>query len=339
MKAIGYTDAQFGLPIDDPHALAEFILPDPVPRERDLLVEVRAVSVNPGDTKIRRRSKPPPNEVRVLGWDAVGIVRATGSEVTLFEPGDRVWYAGSNTRPGTNSQLHRVDERIVGHAPASLDDARAAALPLTGITAWELLFDRLEIERDTGAGSILVVGAGGGVGSILVQLARQLTRLVVIGTASRPLTADWVRDLGAHYVIDHSRPLSTELSKIGLCPVDYAASLTQTDRHIWEIAESLRPQGRIGLIDDPGLFDIRILKPKSISLHWELMLTRPGYETPDMIAQHRILEELATLVDKGVIRSTYSEHYGKINAANLRRAYARIESGTTRGKIVLEGWE
>ena len=340
MKAIGYTAAQFGLPIDDAGALTEFTLPDPAPRGRDLLVEVRAVSVNPVDTKVRRGTRPEAGETKVLGWDAVGIVRAAGPETSVFKPGDRVWYAGSITRPGTNSQLHLVDERIVGHAPASLDDAAAAALPLTGLTAWELLFDRLRIERGAGAGqSILVVGAGGGVGSILVQLARQLTQLTVIGTASRPQTADWVRALGAHHVIDHGRPLSAELSRLGIPQVDYVASLTQTDRHIAEIVESLRPQGRLGLIDDPAPFDVRLLKRKALSLHWELMFTRAIYETPDMIAQHLILEELAALLDKGTLRSTLSEHYGTIGAANLRRAHALIESGTARGKIVLEGWE
>lgn len=340
MKAIGYTEAQFGLPIADPNALAEFTLPDPTPHGRDLLVEVRAVSVNPVDTKVRRNTTPSVGDVKVLGWDAVGIVRATGSEASLFKPGDRVWYAGSIARPGTNCQLHLVDERIVGHAPSSLGDAAAAALPLTGLTAWELLFDRLQITQGAGAGqSILVIGAGGGVGSILVQLARQLTQLTVIGTASRPETADWARNLGAHYVVDHSRPLSQELQRIEIPQVHYVASLTQTDRHLPEIVESLVPQGRLGLIDDPGPFDIKLLKRKSISLHWELMFTRAIYETPDMIAQHRILEELAALLDTGVVRSTLAEHYGTINADNLRRAHALIESGTARGKIVLEGWK
>lgn len=340
MKAIGYTHAQFGLPIDNPNALAEVTLPDPAPQGRDILVEVRAVSVNPVDTKVRRGSTPAAGEVKVLGWDAVGVVRATGSDVSLFKPGDRVWYAGSIARPGSNCQLHLVDERIVGHAPKSLDDAEAAALPLTGLTAWELLFDRLQIAPGTGTGqSILIVGAGGGVGSILVQLARQMTQLTVIGTASRPETVDWVRNLGAHHVIDHSRPLSEELRRIGVPHVHYVASLTQTDTHLAEIVESLIPQGRLALIDDPAPFDVKLLKRKSISLHWELMFTRAIYETPDMIAQHRILEELATLLDRGTLRSTLAEHYGTINADNLRRAHALVESGAARGKIVLEGWE
>ena len=340
MKAIGYTHAQFGLPIENPNALAEIPFPDPAPQGRDILVEVRAVSVNPVDTKVRRGSTPAAGEVKVLGWDAVGVVRATGSDVSLFKPGDRVWYAGSIARPGSNCQRHLVDERIVGHAPTSLGDAEAAALPLTGLTAWELLFDRLQIAPGTGTGqSILIVGAGGGVGSILVQLARQMTQLTVIGTASRPETVDWVRNLGAHHVIDHSRPLSEELRRIGVSHVHYVASLTQTDTHLAEIVESLIPQGRLALIDDPAPFDVKLLKRKSISLHWELMFTRAIYETPDMIAQHRILEELATLLDRGTLRSTLAEHYGTINADNLRRAHALVESGAARGKIVLEGWE
>lgn len=339
MKAIGYTSAQFGLGIDQPEALLDLTLPDPVPSGRDLLVEVRAIAVNPVDTKVRKSANPPAGETKVLGWDAVGIVRAVGPEVTLFKPGERVWYAGSITRAGANSQLHLVDERIVGHAPASLSDAEAAALPLTALTAWEMLFDRLEVAPGKGLGqSLLIVGAAGGVGSILVQLARRLTGLTVIGTASRPETQAWIRELGAHHVIDHSQPLSTELKRIGQAPVDYVISLTQTDQHIAEIVESLKPQGRFGLIDDPAPFDIKLLKRKALSLHWELMFTRAIFQTPDMIAQHRILEDVASLVDAGVIRTTLGEHFGTINADNLRRAHALLESGKARGKIVLEGW-
>ncbi|MFT3850289.1 MAG: zinc-binding alcohol dehydrogenase family protein [Propionivibrio sp.] len=339
MKAIGYTSAQFGLPVDHPEALLDLNLPDSAPVGRELLVEVRAIAVNPVDTKVRKSANPPEGEPKVLGWDAVGTVRAVGPEVNLFRPGERVWYAGSITRPGANSQLHVVDERIVGHAPQSLPDAAAAALPLTALTAWELLFDRLGVAPGQGLGqSIMIVGAAGGVGSILVQLARRLTRLTVIASASRAETQAWARELGAHHVIDHSQPLTAELKRLGLEAVDYVASLTQTDQHIAEIAESLRPQGRLGLIDDPAPFDIKLLKRKAISLHWELMFTRAIFETPDMIAQHRILEDAAALVDAGVIRSTLGEHFGTINAENLRRAHALLESGKARGKIVLEGW-
>ncbi|MFT3735259.1 MAG: zinc-binding alcohol dehydrogenase family protein [Rhodocyclaceae bacterium] len=338
MKAIAYTTAQFGLPIANAEALLDVTLSEPVAGARDLLVEVRAIAVNPVDTKVRKSNNPPAGEHKVLGWDAVGIVKAVGPEVTLFKPGERVWYAGSIARPGVNSERHLVDERIAGHAPASLKDAEAAALPLTGITAWEMLFDRLEIKQGQSGDAILVIGAAGGVGSIMIQLLRQLTGLTVIGTASRPETQAWVRELGAHHVIDHSQSLSEELKRIGVPQVRYVVSLTQTDQHIAQIVESLTPQGRFGLIDDPAPFDIKLLKRKSISLHWELMFTRAIFQTEDMIAQHRILEELTELVDAGRIRTTLGEHFGVINAANLRRAHALLESGKARGKIVLEGW-
>lgn len=337
MKAVGYTKP---LPISEAAALVDIQLPDPRPAGRDLLVEVRAVSVNPVDTKVRKRETPPEGEHKVLGWDASGIVRDVGDGVTLFKPGDRVWYAGSIARAGSNSELQLVDERIVGRMPASLDFAQAAALPLTSITAWELLFDRFGIlpgKRPTGD-TLLVIGAAGGVGSIMVQLARRLTSLTVIGTASRPETQQWVRELGAHHVIDHAKPLAAELARIGIPAVTHIASLTQTDAHFAQIVEAIAPQGKLGLIDDPKALDVTALKRKSVSLHWELMFTRALFETPDMIAQHRLLTEVAELVDAGLIRTTLGEHYGAINAANLKRAHALIESGKARGKIVLEGW-
>ena len=335
MKAVAYT--QNGLPIDDPRSLVDIDLPLPQPGPRDLLVKVHAVSVNPVDTKVRRNAAV--TEPRVLGWDAVGVVRGVGSEVSLFQPGDAVFYAGSITRPGSNSEYHLVDERIVGRKPASLSDAQAAALPLTAITAWELLFERLGVPEGGAQGkSLLVVGAAGGVGSILVQLARQLTGVTVIGTASRPETADWVKEMGAHHVIDHSQPLSEALSSAGLPQVDYVASLTHTDHHYPQIIEALRPQGRFLLIDDPATLDAMPLKRKSISLHWELMFTRPMFETPDMIEQHHLLNRVAGLVDEGIIKTTVNEEYGTINAANLRRAHALVESGRSRGKVVLAGF-
>lgn len=337
MKAIGYYES---LPADDANALLDLNLPEPGPGPRDLLVEVRAVSVNPVDTKLRRNSAPAAGQARVLGFDAAGVVRAVGSEASLFKPGDRVWYAGSIARPGSNAELQLVDERIAGPMPASLDFAEAAALPLTAITAWELLFDRLQVSRGhSSAQTLLVTGAGGGVGSILVQLARQLTGLRVIGTASRAETRDWVLGLGAHEVLDHSRPLAEELRRCGVAAVDYVASLTHTDQHYDAFIEALRPQGRLGLIDDPAApLDVMKLKRKALSLHWEMMFTRPLFETPDMIEQHRLLAEMARLIDTGVIRTTLGEHYGRINASNLRRAHALIESGQARGKIVLEGF-
>ncbi|MGK9067164.1 zinc-binding alcohol dehydrogenase family protein [Stutzerimonas chloritidismutans] len=336
MKAIGYTQS---LPIDDPRALLDIELPEPVLGPRDLLVEVRAISVNPVDTKIRMRVQPEAGQHQVLGWDVAGVVRAVGSDVSLFKPGDEVFYAGALDRPGANSELHRVDERIVGRKPASLDFAAAAALPLTSITAWELLFERLQIaEGSERSESLLIVGAAGGVGSILTQLARQLTGLQVIGTASRSETRDWVRDLGAHEVIDHSEPLAAELKRVGIDEVSHVASLTHTDVHLPQIVEALRPQGRLALIDDPASLDISLLKRKSLSLHWEFMYTRSMFQTADMIEQHRLLNRVAELIDRGVLKTTLGEHYGTINAHNLRRAHAFIESGKAKGKIVLEGF-
>lgn len=337
MKAIAY---QHTLPIDQAQSLQDITLPDPVASGRDLLVEVRAISVNPVDTKIRNGVAPAADEWKVLGWDAAGVVSAVGPEVANFKVGDRVWYAGSIARSGTNSELHLVDERIVGKMPASLDFSKAAALPLTGITAWEMLFDRLGIDQDPtpNAATILIIGAAGGVGSIMVQLARQLTSLTVIGTASRPETKAWVHELGAHHVIDHSQRLSQELKRIGIPQVDYIVSLTETDQHLAEIAESIAPQGKFGLIDDPKLLNVNLFKRKSVSLHWELMFTRSLFGTADMAEQGRLLTRLAELVDAGCIRTTVGEHFGTINATNLKRAHALLESGQARGKIVLEGF-
>ena len=328
------------LPASDPLSLQDITLPDPVAEGHDLLVEVRAVSVNPVDTKVRRGLPKDSGEPSVLGWDAAGIVRDTGSGVTLFRPGDRVWYAGARNRPGSNSELQLVDERIVGPMPETLTFSQAASLPLTSITAWELLFDRLMLRQGGHDGEkLLVVGAAGGVGSILIQLARQLTEITVIATASRPQSQAWVRDLGAHAVIDHSRALSAGLAESAPGDVDYVVSLNQTDHHFDEIVTVLKPQGKLALIDDPGPIDVRKMKRKCLSLHWELMFTRSLFGTPDMVAQHTLLNDVAALVDAGRIKSTLTESFGAINAANLRRAHAFIESGRATGKIVLEGFD
>jgi zinc-binding alcohol dehydrogenase family protein len=335
MKAIAFT--QHGLPIEDPNALIDMDLPKPTPGPRDLLVQVRAVSVNPVDTKIRAGSAA--TEPKVVGWDAVGTVREVGAEVTLFQPGDEVFYAGSIVRPGSYSEFHLVDERIVGHKPKSLDDAHAAALPLTSITAWELLFDRLGVAEGGGEGhTLLITGAAGGVGSILIQLARQLTKMTIIGTASRPETRDWITQLGAHHVIDHSQPLVAQLEQIGVGQVSHVASLTHTGSHFEQLIEALQPQGRLAVIDDPKTLDVMPMKRKALSLHWELMFTRSLFETPDMIKQHELLNRVSTLIDQGVLKTTLGEHFGQINAANMRRAHAVVESGKAKGKIVLEGF-
>jgi zinc-binding alcohol dehydrogenase family protein len=336
MKAVGYHAC---LPINESNALEDLTLPDPVPGERDLLVRVHAVSVNPVDVKIRQRRAPAEGQAAVLGWDAVGTVEQVGTQVTAFKAGDRVYYAGAIDRPGSNSELHLVDERIVAKAPASLDDAQAAALPLTSITAWELLFDRLRVPVNGGASkTLLVIGGAGGVGSILIQLARQLTQLRIVATASRESTRQWCLELGAHVVIDHSQPLAQALKDAGIDAVDAVAALTQTSAHYEQIIECLRPQGQIAIIDDPESLDATKLKSKSISLHWELMFTRSLYQTEDMAEQGKLLEKVAQLVDAGRIRSTVNDNFGAITAANLRRAHAFLESGKAQGKVVLVGF-
>lgn len=337
MKAIGYHQS---LPLTHPDALIDLDLPAPAPGPRDLLVRVAAVSVNPVDTKVRRHRAPQPGQPEILGWDAVGTVEALGADVSGFAVGDRVYYAGAINRPGSNAELHVVDHRIAARAPTTLSDADAAALPLTAITAWELLFDRLGVLEGGGAGqTLLVTGAAGGVGSILVQLARQLTELRVVGTASRPQTQDWVRSLGAHAVIDHSQPLRPQLVAAGVAEVELIASLTHTDQHWDALVDLAAPQGRIGLIDDPATpLDVMALKRKALSLHWEMMFTRSMFGTRDIAAQGQLLARVAGLVDTGRLRSTVSEHLSPINAAQLRRAHALVESGRMRGKVVLSGF-
>ncbi|CAG2332010.1 zinc-binding alcohol dehydrogenase family protein [Burkholderia sola] len=335
MKAVVYT--QHGLPAERPESLIDADVPQPEAAPRDLLVKVDAIAVNPVDTKVRIGS--PTVQPRILGWDAVGTVEAIGSNVSMFAPEDKVFFAGSISRPGAYAQYVLVDERIAGRKPATLSDAQAAALPLTSLTAWELLFDRLGIAEGGGDGdALLIVGAAGGVGSMLTQLARRLTRLRVIGTASRPETRAWAQALGAHDVIDHTEPLLEGLRRIGAPQVRYVASLTQTDVHYPQLVEALAPQGRLAVIDDPDTLDAMPLKRKSISLHWELMFTRSLFETDDMVRQHDILERVSTLIDDGTLRTTMADHFGTIEAENLRRAHALIESGRARGKVVLEGF-
>lgn len=337
MKAVGYQ--QPGA-IDRADALIDIEIARPVPTGRDLLVEVQAIAVNPVDTKVRRSAAPPEGEYKVLGYDAVGIVRETGPDATLFRPGDAVWYAGAIDRAGSNAEFQLVDERLVGRKPSSLSPADAAALPLTGITAWELLFDRLKVPLagEGRPGTLLIVGAAGGVGSILIQLARQRTGLTVVGTASRPESRAWALALGAHHVIDHRQPFAPQIEALGVPPVDYAISLTHTDQHFAQLVDALAPQGKLALIDDPEPIDVRLMKRKSLSLHWELMFTRSLFRTDDMDAQHRLLNAIADMVDQGAIRSTVQAKLGPICAANLRQAHALLESGTAVGKIVLEGF-
>ena len=336
MKAVGYREMG---PIDRPDALVDIDLPRPVPTGRDLLVRVVAVSVNPVDTKVRRRASAEPGGWKVLGFDAAGEVVEIGPDVTGFRPGDQVYYAGSIARPGANSEFHLVDERITGHKPQSLSEAEAAALPLTAITAWEMLFDRLDVFRPVpGSESILVIGGAGGVGSIAIQLLRARTDLTVIATASRPETEAWARELGAHHVIDHSRPMPPQVAALGLGAPGFVFATTGTDRHLADVIELIAPQGRFGVIDDPESLDILGFKRKAVSVHWEMMFARSVFQTPDMGEQGRLLDEVARMVDDGRIRTTLTDVIRPINAANLKAAHALIESGRARGKIVLEGF-
>jgi zinc-binding alcohol dehydrogenase family protein len=341
MKAVGYVNS---LPIAEPAALQDLDLPKPVPGPHDLLVKVAAISVNPVDFKVRQGRQGTAEAPVVLGWDAVGTVTEVGSAVSLFRPGDEVFYAGNIARPGSNAEYQLVDERITGRKPRSLDVFAAAALPLTALTAYEMLFDRLVIPRrdatnGTGTGKkLLIIGGAGGVGSIAIQLARQLTDLTVIATASRPESIAWVKQHGAHHAIDHRQPINEELARIGTEHVDYIFSTNASDHHWAAITAAIAPQGKIGLIDDPAAVDVRPLKRKSASLHWELMFTRSIFTTPDIRRQHDILNEVADLVDRGVIKTTVAENFGTINAANLRRAHALLESGKSIGKIVLGGF-
>jgi zinc-binding alcohol dehydrogenase family protein len=337
VKAVAY---QTPGAIDREDALSDITLDEPEAQGRDLLVQIHAVSVNPIDTKLRRKLAPEEGKWRVLGFDAAGIVEAVGPEARKFKPGDAVFYAGSVVRPGTNSEYHLVDERIVGSKPASLSDAEAAALPLTAVTAWEMLFDRLIVDQPTaeGANLILVIGGAGGVGSIAIQLLRALTDLIVVATASRPETKDWARKCGAHHVIDHGQPLAPQVESLGHGAPGFVFSTTQTDRHFSDIVELIAPQGRLGVIDDTENLNVLAMKPKCLSLHWEMMFARSRFATPDMAEQGRILDEVSKLVDAGRLRSTLTTVAGKIDAKTLRAAHAQIESGTTRGKIVLEGF-
>ncbi|WP_110601567.1 zinc-binding alcohol dehydrogenase family protein [Salinicola lusitanus] len=337
MKAVAYRNAGA---IDRDDALIDIELDEPTPGDRDLLVEIHAVSVNPVDTKVRGNMAPEAGTARVLGWDAAGVVKAVGRDVKGFTPGDEVWYSGDLQRPGTNAEYHLVDERLVSRKPTSLSFAEAAALPLTSLTAWEMLFDRLDVTRSVpgAANAVLIVGGAGGVGSIAIQLLKRRTDFTVIATASRPETREWVESLGADAVIDHRQPLPAQIEALGFGAPGLVFSTTHSDKHRDDIIALMAPQGRFGLIDDPVGFVIDDFKRKSISIHWELMYTRSLFQTPDMHAQGDILERVAAMVDRGEIRTTLTETLGTIDAANLKRAHALIESGRARGKVVLEGF-
>ncbi len=339
MKAIGPTRP---LPITDSDALQDRELPKPDPQGRDLLVCVEAVSVNPVDTKIRRSQAAEHQEgaLRVLGWDVAGVVDSVGSDVNLFQAGDEVYYSGSLTRQGANSEYHLVDERLVARKPASLNMAQAAALPLTTITAYEALFDRMAISSDRGSEgkAILIIGGAGGVGSLAIQLAK-IAKLHVIATASRPESQTWCRKMGADEVIDHTRSIPDQLEQLHRPMVDYILNTSQTDQHWQTMCETIKPQGRIcGIVDTAESVDLNALKRKSATFSWEFMFTRSMYQTEDMIEQHQLLTRIAEWVDRQKIQSTLTETLSPINAANLRTAHAKIEAGHMMGKLVLTDW-
>jgi len=341
MKAIGYFKPQAVTQAD---SLVDLELPKPTPTGRDLLINVEALSVNPVDTKVRKSTAPEAGAAKVLGWDAVGQVVGVGDSVENFKLGDKVSYAGDLTRAGSNAEFQLVDERIVGRKPSSLSNIEAAAMPLTTITAWELLFDRLgftpkHTRETTTKKRILILGAAGGVGSILTQLAKKLTDATVIGTASRPQSEAWVRELGADYVINHYLPFMPQLRAIGIDDITHVISLNHTDQHFDQIVDVIAPQGKFALIDDPKQpLDIIKLKTKSVSLHWEFMYTRSMYQTHDMQKQSQLLNSVAELIDRGEIKTTLGENFGSINAANLKRAHTQLEANKAIGKIVLEGF-
>ena len=333
MKAIGYNKNG---PIDAPESLIEFEAPEPGIGEHDLLVEVRGISVNPVDVKVRA-AFPAENGTKIIGYDAAGVVTKVGSAVRSFKAGDEVFYAGDLTRPGTNAQLHAVDARIVGKKPKSLGFAEAAALPLTSITAWEMLFDSFGLEEGDGKGeAILIVGGAGGVGSILIQLVKKLTKLTVIATASRPDTVEWVKKMGADHVINHREPLPAQMKELGIQP-RYVAALNGTGEHFPAIVELIKPRGHVVLIDDPKTLDILSGKLKSLSFSWEFMFARPMYQTDDISKQHELLNRVSELIDDGTLLSTMTTNLGKLSYATLKEAHIQQESGRVIGKNVLEG--
>jgi zinc-binding alcohol dehydrogenase family protein len=338
MRAVAYLHSR---PVEAEDVFVDVELPRPVPGPRDLLVKVEAVSVNPVDMKTRQGTDPK-GTPKVLGYDAAGTVEAVGSAVSLFKPGDAVWYAGSIMRPGTDSEFHLVDERIVGRKPKTLSFAEAAALPLTAITAWELLFDRIGVKPGdmSDKRSLLIIGGAGGVGSAAIQLARALTGLTVIATASRPETIAWVKQLGAHHVVDHSSPMAPQLTALGMAP-DIVAMLAGAGQHAAEACEVVAPEGHIGVIEGTFSFDAPSqgkLRMKSVALHFESMFTRSNAQTSTMVRQHELLDEVTSLVESGKIRTTLAKTLSPINAANMREAHRLVETGRTIGKIVLAGW-
>jgi alcohol dehydrogenase len=330
MKAVAHTSKEIS-------SLADVELPKPKPEGHDLLVKVEAVSVNPVDTKRRMDPAKTDNAPRVLGWDAAGTVEAVGSSVSLFKPGDPVYYAGDVTRAGCNSEYHLVDERIVGRKPKSLDFAQAAAIPLTAITAWESFFDRMHIDVKGGqrGATVLIINGAGGVGSIAIQIAK-VAGLKVIATASRPETIEWCKRMGADEVVNHRESLTGQIKK----PVEYVANFSgDLDAHWPAMAELVAPQGSlVAIVGNTKPLPMDVVRSKSATVCWELMFTRPRFKTPDMIQQHFLLNQVGEWLDEGRLQGTLRETLKPINAANLRKAHEKLESGSTIGKLVLQGW-
>jgi NADPH:quinone reductase len=383
MKAVGLYK---NLPIEDPQSLVDLDIPQPnhPASGHDILVAIKAVSVNPVDTKVRRGLIPitvqiEKNTPRILGWDAAGEVVEAGSDCTLFKKGDAVYYAGSISRAlGTNCEFHLVDERIVGRKPKSLSFVEAAALPLTTITAWEALFDRLSLYPDVVRGKtaatshpttpsdapyisnnnkrnghqshILIIGGAGGVGSIAIQLAKNLVYqssfqsfpgINVVATASRTESVEWCKKMGADFVVNHHKDLKFQIKEvIGIDYVDYILCLNETNGHFESMKQLVAPQGKVcSIVETKGAVDLGgVLLHKSATFVWELMFTRPLFQTTDMISQHYLLNTVANLIDNNKIKSTLADVLSPINAENLREAHRKLESGTTIGKIVLSGF-
>ena len=336
MKAIGFFKCD---PRTGAESLRDIDIPKPSPTGRDLLVKIEAVSINPVDVKTRSRVPADKKDATILGFDGAGVVKSVGDQVRNFKPGDEVFYAGTLVRPGTYAEYHVVDERIVGPKPRSLNFPEAAAVPLTAITSWEMLFHRLAIPEGLAGASVLIVGGTGGVGSMAVQLARQLTKLTVVTTSfDDEQEREWCRRKGADHVLDHTKPIAAQVATLNIAPVKFVFSTNMTGHHFPQIAELIAPQGRFGLIDDPEPFDLRLIKVKSISTHWENMFTRSIFQTEDMDAQHNLLSRLSKMIDNGQIRTTLAEVLGPINAANLGAAHNRIWERRAPGKMVMVGF-
>lgn len=329
MKAFGYTKTE---------PLIVFDTAKPTPGPRDIIVQVKGISINPVDFKVFSMLPAAEGETKTLGYDAAGVVTEVGSDVTSFKVGDEVYHAGDITRPGTNSEYHVVDERLAGKKPTSLGFAEAAALPLTSITAWELLFESLGIKEGGGEGeSILIIGGAGGVGSMLIQFARQLTKLTVVTTASRPDTIEWTKKMGAHHVINHRESLVEQMKGLGLAP-KYVAGLNATDKHYDAIIELIQPKGHIAIIDDPEGIDISKIKLKALSFAWEFMFTRSMFKTDDMDYQQMLLNRVAALMDDGTLKSTMTQNMGTLSLETLEKAHQHQESGKAIGKTVMDAF-